>query len=434
MTRAFFNLVALISLLMLLPAFSSLSMARDHYVDPGAATNFSGDGNADTPWRDLQQIIDDDIVKAGDRVILATGNYGRLLVENKKMFERTTILAGQDQKPVFEIVDILGSSNWHLQGLTVTSSGQRKQEYRYHVRVDENSQHITVNDFSIYTVADISDWSDVDWNEQAIDGIFSAGDYTEFHNNRIKNVNFGITIYGDNSAVVNNHIENFSGDGLRGLGDHALFEGNVVKNCYQVNRNHADGFQSWSMSADGVIAAGVVKDVILRRNLILNFEDFDQPYRCELQGIGMFGGVYEDWIIENNIVIVDNFHGITVLGARNVRIQHNTVLDVDYFEPGPAAITIRRQNGGPPVENSLIANNIANDIFGDSEGVVVVGNFMDADFDDVFVDIDDGDYRLPDGSEAIDICAADQKVDIDFFGNPRPIGKCADAGAVEYRD
>ena len=175
MTRAFFNLVALISLLMLLPAFSSLSMARDHYVDPGAATNFSGDGNADTPWRDLQQIIDDDIVKAGDRVILATGNYGRLLVENKKMFERTTILAGQDQKPVFEIVDILGSSNWHLQGLTVTSSGQWKQEYRYHVRVDENSQHITVNDFSIYTVADISDWSDVDWNEQAIDGIFSAG-------------------------------------------------------------------------------------------------------------------------------------------------------------------------------------------------------------------------------------------------------------------
>ena len=86
------------------------------------------------------------------------------------------------------------------------------------------------------------------------------------------------------------------------------------------------------------------------------------------------------------------------------------------------------------MENSLIANNIANDIFGDSDGVVVVGNFMDADFDDVFVDIDDGDYRLPDDSEAIDICAADQKVAIDFFGNPRPVGKCADAGAVEYRD
>ncbi|MEX0583472.1 MAG: right-handed parallel beta-helix repeat-containing protein [Sneathiella sp.] len=434
MTRTTFHLTALISLLLFLQIFSSLSMARDHYVDPNATMGISGDGKTDSPWRSLQRIIDDDIVESGDRVILASGDYGRLLIEDKEMSKKTTILAGQDQKPVFEIVDVLGSSNWRLQGLTVTSSGQRKSEYRYHVRIDESSQNIAVDSFSIFTVADISGWSDDDWNEQAIDGIFSAGDFTELSNNRIKNINFGITIFGDNSSVVNNHIENFSGDGLRGLGDHALFEGNVVKNCYQVNRNHADGFQSWSVSSEGEIAAGVVKDVILRRNLILNFEDFDQPYRCELQGIGMFGGVYEDWIIENNIVIVDNWHGITVLGARNVRIQHNTVLDVDYFEPGPAAITIRQQKGGPPVVDSLIANNIANAIFGDSDGVAVVGNFMGADFDDVFVDIDEGDYRLPEGSRAINFDSADQNVSIDFFGNPRPIGGRADAGAVEKQD
>ena len=52
-----------------------------------------------------------------------------------------------------------------------------------------------------------------------------------------------------------------------------------------------------------------------------------QPHRGALQGIGCFDGMFVDWIIENNVIIVDHYHGITLGGARGCRIVNNTVID-----------------------------------------------------------------------------------------------------------
>ena len=71
-------------------------------------------------------------------------------------------------------------------------------------------------------------------------------------NNRLLNVNFGISVNASHSLIAGNLVENFSGDGMRGLGDYTVFEYNTVKNCYDVNANHDDGFQSWSAGPDGV--------------------------------------------------------------------------------------------------------------------------------------------------------------------------------------
>ncbi|MBO0332438.1 right-handed parallel beta-helix repeat-containing protein [Sneathiella sp. CAU 1612] len=405
------------------------ALARDHFVDPASVG--TADGSKASPWRSLQDILNEHVVLAGDRVVLAGGSYGRLVIQDKMMSDVTSVVVADGQQAIFENVEIMGSANWVLSGLTVTSAGLRKLEEKYHVRIDKKSRNIKIEEFTIYTVEDISDWSADDWNEKALDGIFSEADYTDIRNNNIRNVNFGISTLGVHSSVVGNNIENFSGDGLRGLGDHSLFEENVVKNCYQVNPNHSDGFQSWSTGADGRPGTGVIKDVTLRRNLILNYEDFNQRYACKLEGIGLFDGVYEDWTIENNIIAVDNWHGISVFGARNVRIKNNTVMDIDYFPPGPAAITIISVAGDDPREASLVANNIANEIKIEGDGVERFGNIEIDDLDDVFVDIDDGDFRLPENSEVIDRGVPDPDMKIDYFGNPRPVGKRLDVGAVE---
>lgn len=410
----------------------SQALARDHFVNPSSAGG-AADGSAVSPWSDLQEVLDENTIQAGDRVILAGGVYGRLLIQNREMSEMTSVVVAEGQQAIFENVEIKGSANWSLTGFTVTSEGLREQGERYHVRIDKNSRHIKIDSFTIYTVEDISDWSTDDWNEKALDGIFSEAEYADIRNNKISNVNFGISTLGKHSIVANNEVKNFSGDGLRGLGDHSLFEENVVKNCYQVNSNHSDGFQSWSTGADGRPGTGVIKDVTFRRNLILNFEDFNQPFVCKLEGIGMFDGVYEDWTIENNIIAVDNWHGISVFGARNVRIKNNTVMDIDYFPPGPATITIISVSEGDPADASLVANNVANEIKIEGEGVERFGNIEIDDLDDVFVDIDDGDLRLPEDSEVIDNGEPDPKMTVDYFGNSRPSGKGLDVGAVEMQ-
>ena len=43
--------------------------------------------------------------------------------------------------------------------------------------------------------------------------------------------------------------------------------------------------------------------------------------------------MFVDWVIENNVVIVDHWHGITLGGARNCRIVNNTVIDPKSFDP-----------------------------------------------------------------------------------------------------
>ena len=60
---------------------------------------------------------------------------------------------------------------------------------------------------------------------------------------------------------------------------------------------------------------GEVVGLVLRGNTIINYEDPDQPHRGTLQGIGCFDGMFVDWIIENNVIIVDHYHGITLSGA-----------------------------------------------------------------------------------------------------------------------
>jgi hypothetical protein len=119
---------------------------------------------------------------------------------------------------------------------------------------------------------------------------------------------------------------------MRGFGDHTTFQYNTIKNSYAVNGNHDDGFQSWSSGAGGV-GTGEVVGIVLRGNTFINYEDPNQPHRGAMQGIGCFDGMYVDWVIENNVIIVDHWHGISFNGVRNTRIVNNTVLDPNGKSP-----------------------------------------------------------------------------------------------------
>jgi hypothetical protein len=235
------------------------------------------------------------------------------------------------------------------------------------------------------------------------------------------------------SRIERNVVDSFAGDGLRGLGDNTVFEYNTVKNCYAVNANHDDGFQSWSTGPSGV-GSGVVKGIVLRGNVIINYEDENQPFRGTLQGIGAFDGMFEDWVVENNVIMVDHWHGITLLGAKNCRVVNNTVIDLNDIKPGPPWIRIAEHKNGTPPEGCLVRNNLVTDLNNAATGVTVDHNLELKDYAPFFVNAAGHDLHLLASAPAIDVGSAEQAPATDRDGVPRPQGKGFDLGAYEWHD
>ncbi|MBN2717236.1 MAG: right-handed parallel beta-helix repeat-containing protein [Deltaproteobacteria bacterium] len=291
---------------------------------------------------------------------------------------------------------------------------------------------IVIESCRLQSVDDASSWTLDDWNTLPANGINADGTRITIIGNYLRNVNFGISVGATHSTVVGNTVENFAGDGMRGLGDYTLFAYNTVKNCYDVNENHDDGFQSWSVGDDGV-GTGTVRGIVLRGNTIINYEDPNQPFRGTLQGIGCFDGMFEDWVVENNVIYTDHWHGISLYGARNCRIVNNTVLDPNAEEPGPPWIMIADHKDGTPPENCVVANNLATSISG-VDTLENLGNIIIDDPSALFVDMSGFDFHILPQSAAVDAGLSEYAPELDLDRILRPQGSGVDVGAYEWHE
>jgi hypothetical protein len=417
--------------------FAASARAADFYVDPvnGSA---AGDGSAGKPWRAIQEVIAAAPIKAGDTIWLRSGYHGVLSISGRYNREMVRLAAQPGHTPTFAQITVTSSANWHFRGLHISPSFAPEYVARTMFRIASSPgegpvRDIVVEDSTLFSVQDTSSWTLGDWSEKAANAFQAGGTRITIRGNHAKNVNFGISVTATHSLVEHNVVENFAGDGMRGLGDHTVFQYNTVKNCYDVNANHDDGFQSWSVGSDGKVGTGVVTGVVLRGNRIINYEDPNQPFRGTLQGIGLFDGTYDDWIIENNVVITDHWHGITVLGARNTRVVNNTVLDANTSRPGPPWIMVAAHKNGTPPENCIVRNNLATAFRPAATGVVSDHNIVVADTASLFVNAASHDVRLRAGAAAIDAGSATLAPAKDIEGTPRPQGSRVDVGACEWR-
>ena len=326
-------------IVVILACFTTTAQAKDHIVKavPGAA----------------QSLINSGRLVGGDRIILQAGYHGRVTIDGQHFKKTVTLTSAKGQRPRLDHVALTNSSGWRITGLTVipknTSAGSKTL-----VRVDQ-SKDIHFSRLTVATVTNSASWSAGQWRALARDGVRLSGQNLSITNSFVKNIRHGIIASANKALVENNFVENFSGDGIRGLGDNSQYIGNSIKTCVDVDDNHDDGFQSWSVNAAGKPAKGVVRNVRVERNLI---ENGNHPTGCTLQGIGLFGGFYEDWIIRDNTVIVDHWHGITVMGARRVVISGNVVVDARPGEPGAPWVAITPHRDGRVSQNSVIKGNV----------------------------------------------------------------------------
>ncbi|MEJ2055955.1 MAG: hypothetical protein P8X42_18740 [Calditrichaceae bacterium] len=327
------------------------------YIDPVSGSP-DGDGSMNNPWQTLQQVVDSGLiecyrnseaynpnsslvllnegapVKGGDRLVLRNGYHGFVKLNNFIFKKWLTIEAETGQIPVLSHFRITGAfQNIYLKNLTILKESYQGDGNYWNTEVlNRNTSacvyfgsssfwgkgsHIKLYGLTVKTSENTSGWSDADWVEKAASGIsLRSVEHTEIVNCTIENIRHGIAIeyHSDYSYAVNNSINNYSADGCRLISNYVLFAGNTITNCYDVDENHDDAIQSYSRGVDNSPGTGVLYNVVIRGNLIIGTPDRNNPLAGQPQGIGCFDGFYEDWIVENNVIITDHHHGITFSG------------------------------------------------------------------------------------------------------------------------
>ncbi len=433
--------------------------ATEFYVDPTTGSP-AGDGSAIRPWRTIQEVFDSGLVEsqqwaqlpytqqselvpkntgapvqAGDTIWLRSGYHGDLSIVRYYNTGTITLAAEEGHIPCLSSLRIRSSSHWTIRGLTVSAEFSETYERHTLIDLDSHSWHGPVRDIvvegcTIRSVAETSTWTADEWNQLACNGLQVDGARMTIRNNRLLNVNFGISVGASKSLITGNLVENFAGDGLRGLGNYCTFQYNTVKNCYDVNGNHDDGFQSWSVGPNGV-GSGEVVGLVLRSNTIINYEDPNQPHRGTLQGIGCFDGTFVNWVVENNVIVTDHWHGITLLGARNCLVINNTVLDLNDTRPGPPWIRVNNHKNGMAPVDCVVRNNLAT-AFTNAGDVIEENNLKIRYPADLFVDAESFDFHLLPDAPAIDAGSSVNAPELDRDRIARPQGDSVDIGAYEW--
>lgn len=455
--KTFFFLFISTFLLSMVPLY-----ATDFYLDP-VNGDMNNSGTQANPWSTLEEVFDQNKiesraledhpyvpgmnlvpknpgapVKAGDTLILMNGYHGEVSAREYYNEDFITITAMPGHTPALGRMVFRSGSKWKLKGLSISPELAPEYDTGYLLRFEDHSwsgpiSECVVEECKLFSVWDSENWGASDWNDKACDGIMLPGDGLVVRSCHLKNVDMGIyvTVDGKNCLVENSIVENFCGDGLRCLGNHCTFQYNTVKNCYDVNGNHDDGFQSWSVGTNGSVGDGTVYGLILRGNTILAYEDPDQPFRGTLQGIGCFDGMFEDWVVENNVIVTDHWHGITLLGAVNCNVVNNTVIDPNTTSPGPPWIRVSKHKNGTPCSGCLVRNNLVTALNNAEQGVEEDHNIIVEYYDAFFIDAAAHDLHLKPGCLAVDAGKKEKAPVSDRDQVTRPFGSGWDIGAYE---
>lgn len=389
---------------------SPSAQAVDYYVDP-AIGNINNSGSSSAPWSTLQAVFTaGKIFAAGDIIYLRNGFHGSPSVTGLNS-GNVTIRAQSGHIPKLKNLVVTNASRWVLSELNISpeNAGVVDKTTRM-VYVHSNCSYITIQRCAIYSAASIAGWTATDWSTKAADGFWTYGPNTTFTSNTLTNVNFGIVVVrtAKNSLISGNTIANIHWDGIRGLADDCTYSYNMVKNFFvpmAVESNHDDGFQSWSGGYDAIPAGGSqVKNVVLRGNTFISSTDPNQPLKSEMQGIGCFDGYFDNFVVENNLVITDMWHAIALFGARNCRIVNNTVMKhpINVFGYLPW-ITIKPHKNGVVSSNNIVRNNLSSDYnFTTGHGATLDHNIESTAYSTHYLNYTAFDARLKSNSTAID--------------------------------
>jgi len=416
-------------------SLAGTSQATEYYCDP-VNGSMSNDGSFDNPWGTLEAVfLAGKTFAPGDIIFMRSGNHGFPRITGKNT-DFVIIKPQSGHTPLAKKLRVIEGQNWIISGIVVSPETAGIFEKDAYVAISSNSTSIILRECNVYSTSEnISHWTATDVVNRFGNGIWVGGTNCTISENNFTQIRFGIEIAksATGAIVTGNVIAGFSGDAIRGLADNATYEYNIIKNAYKVDNNHDDGFQSWSTNASGQVGKGVVKDVVLRSNTIIAQTDPAQPFPgSTLQGIGCFDGFFENWTVENNIVITDMWHGISFYGATNCKIVNNTVVKnpLNVVAAPVPWIGIYNHKDGRLSTGNIVRNNLTSDISSMS-GAVLSNNIKTSAYNFHFVNYGAFDLHLKARSTAVNAGTTLNAPATDLEQYTRSIPY--DIGAFEYR-
>jgi parallel beta-helix repeat protein len=411
--------------------------ASTYYVDPDAGS-IDNTGSMSNPWNTLQAVFEaDKEIGAGDTLLLMSGRHGSPRIEGRNDDYRF-IRAADGEQPLLQSIVFSNAEKWVLSGLTVSPSTGGNGGSSRIIYIQNSSSHIIINDCDVYSEDDTEGWSGNDWIERAPhNAIDIFAPYCTVSDCRVRNIFYGIivNVEGVGALVEHNLVDGFRGDGIRCLADSGIFQYNTVTNSIDVgDDHHDDGFQSWTGGRGDPVGTLVVRDVVLRGNTIINTTDLNNPLASgHMQAMGFFDGFFENWLVENNVIINNHPHGISFLGARNCVIVNNTMIDGDPDSGDEPWIWVTPHKNGTISTGNIIRNNITTQLNIPNPQTTDHNLVITPDeYGDYFVDASAFNLHLKEGSPAIDAGSADSAPELDREAKLRPAGQSFDIGAYEF--
>lgn len=415
------------------PATQTASATSTPLITPLAAPA------AGATYASFGALVQSGKLTGGDRVFLMDGYHGALTIKDLDFSTPITIAQMPGQTAQVEMIGITNSSNIILRDFKVWAMSVNAGTGPL-IRTYSSSSDITLTNLDVRSVADAGNyatWSKATWLANKRLGMLLQGTRISAIGNRVTGLYHGIQTDGRYGSIVSNIIDGFSGDAMRSLGDDSVVRGNKVQNCYQIDANHADGFQSWSRGPTGTPGAGTVYNLVIENNKFFEWTlSAPNALRCKLQGIGMFDGMFDNTLIRNNAIAVSGYHGIAVSGALNTRIIHNTVINPSGAATTYPWIKVNKHKNGTPIKNVTVANNTVNAMqtwSNASNNVVVANNVVVKSSASEFTSVAKLDFSLLATAKSANAGATAYAVPLDILGAARPKGTGPDAGAYESR-
>ncbi len=330
----------------------------------------------------------------GETIRLKPGNYGDVTISNASLLTPATITSDDlNNRAVLSSIYIKGSK-WRIQDLSFRGI---VTQWNYIISTAPTASDVVItrNDIASANSENASSWTPSTWLSNAVwYAIGVNGARAEVSYNYIKNVRFGI-VSGNGAHIHHNKMVHLAGDALRAFGPNDVIEHNYVANNYQIDANHNDLFQSFTSTEIG--------PVTIRNNTLLQYDDKAYGIPTGSQGIGLFDGFYKNWLIENNLVVIDHWHGISLYGSIDSIIRNNVSLDPNNITPGGNWINFFNHKNGTPTVGGQMLNNYSNSVMVNdtsTAGVVASGNVkvLYANYGDYFVDHLKANYTIKPGA------------------------------------
>ncbi|XMO85796.1 T9SS type A sorting domain-containing protein [Algibacter sp. AS12] len=420
-----------------------------YYCDPVNGKN-SNDGSQLNPFLAFGSVNWASVgLKNNDIIYLLDGQHGNGYLGNQQFLTNLLIKSVNPQQAILTKIQINNSNHITFEDVQFDASTGVFSKDDAIVIGDANTSYITLKNCLIQSAIDSSTWTQSDWYSNSVSGIQFRGGNITLINNTFLNLYHAVELRGDNTLMQKNLIKNFAGDAIRGLGSFSTYENNIIKNCFIEDYavNHDDAFQVYKLSGDFVVT-----NLVFRFNKIIIFENPSQfvidnnLIGTSMQGVIITDGSADSWIIENNLVVNDQYHGISLFGAQNCRIQNNTVIQSPLFNDTdqiPRIYIDDQDKSGQTRanKNNIVRNNIcAQYTPWTYDTTTLVENNIDinqndyANYSNYFLDYPNGDFQLKETSPAVNFGINEDLTLVDIDNNDRVFNnEIVDAGCFEFQ-